>query len=75
MSSHELAWGPVTITRLARGTFKFTLHPDRAAKKLIKNARRIGSRLRVRITIAFSPSIGSAQKEIINVQLLKARKA
>jgi 6-phosphogluconolactonase (cycloisomerase 2 family) len=75
VSSHELAWGPVTITRLARGTFKFTLHPDRAAKKLIKNARRIGSRLRVRITIAFSPSIGSAQKEIINVQLLKARKA
>ena len=69
------AWGPIKVTRTAAGLLKITLRPDKAAEALLSNARRIGSRLHVRVTVAFSPSNGSAQTKVLNVRLLKARKA
>ncbi len=68
------AWGPIKVTRTAAGLLKITLRPDKAAEALLSNARRIGSRLHVVVTIHFSPTKGSKRRKVLTVRLLKARK-
>jgi 6-phosphogluconolactonase len=71
---HHLAWGPVTATRAAGGKLRIKLRPNKAARVLLRNAHRIGSSLRVRVTVMFTPSNGAAQIKAITVRLLKAHK-
>jgi hypothetical protein len=72
--SHHRAWGPITVTRTAAGTFQIRLHPNLAARRMIQRDRRSGSSLHVRVKLTFTSSAGVKQTRWITVRLLKARK-